>query len=334
MVTGYFLCGGKRVTPFLVLLLLVIAAAASAEVVDQVAAVVNDDVITTSELEKEAQEQYRAAVQNGRDDDILTSMEIIREKALNSIIDRKLIEQKAKEMNVEVTEEEVEQAFNQNVARSGVPKEVFLYQMHNAGVREKSYRRNLHTSLLQAKLVNIDVHSKIVITNEMVKRYYQKHYVREIDGKVYSLLQMGFSWGVDADGRERSRENALELARKIRADVLIGKDFARLARKYSDLPSAVDGGDIGDFTLGDMTKQMADTVRDLRPSEVSDIVETDDSYQFYQLAAIKNHLTEVKDSFKNVEKEIRKELHQQKLRQAYKKWIATLKANAYIKKLH
>ncbi len=330
---SFFPCRRKRRTLLLALFFLVVATAARAEVIDQVAAVVNDDVITASELEKETQEQYRAAVKNGRDD-ILTSMEIIREKTLNSIIDRKLIEQKAEEMNVEVTEAEVDQAFNDNVARSGVPKKVFLYQMQNAGVREKTYRRNLRTSLLQGKLVNIDVQSKIVITNEMVERYYQKNYVKEVDDKMYNLLQMGFSWGVDADGRERSRENALELAHKIRADVLIGKDFAKLARKYSDLPSAADGGDIGGFTLDDMAEQMADAVKDLRPSEVSKIIATDDSYQFYQLTSIKKHFTVVKDSFKNVKKEIREQLYREKLRQAYKTWIANLKANAYIKKLH
>ncbi len=317
----------------LLILFLVCQTTAQAKVVDQIAAVVNDDIITSSELEKEAKEQYKAAMQNGQSG-AAASPEIIRDKTLNSIIDRKLLEQKAKELDIQVTKEEEEQAFAENVSRSGLPRQFFLQEMNNAGFSEETYRKNLRASLLQRKLVSIDVQSKIVITEEMVKRYYQKHYVSEVDTKVYSLLQMGFTWGFDSQGRERSKEKALELARKVRADVLIGKDFAEVARKYSDLPSAADGGDIGEFTLNDMAEQMAQVVGNLRPTEVSKIIETENSYQFFQIKKMKKHLTVVKETFDNAEKEIRQQLYQEKLRQAYKEWISELKENAYIRKLH
>ncbi len=317
----------------ILLFLLFFPAVTSAKIVDQVAAVVNDDVITASELNKETKERYRAAMRQGSISDT-TSIEELRAETLDSIIDRRLIEQKARKMGITITEAEVDQAFSQQILRSGIPKDLFINGMHDAGLSEETYRRNLRASLLQNKLIGIEVQARIVITDEMIEEYYKKNYISQIDSKVYNLLQMGFSWGIDADGRERSKKNALELAKKIRADVILGKDFASLAKKYSDLPSAADGGDIGGFTLDDMAQVMATAVRELRPSEVSKIVETDDSYQFFQLTSFKNHLTVVKDDLENVEEEIRRQLYKEKLQQAYRGWITNLKESAYIKKLH
>lgn len=326
--------GTRNLLTVFTLFLLLLPPAIRAEVIDQIVAVVNNDVITMSELEKETREQYRAAVRNGGGNDVMTTMEVIREKTLNSIIDRKLLEQKAQEMNVQVSDEEIDRIFDNNVSRSGASRELFLEEMHKAGFSEKSYRQNLRASLLQGKLINLDVRSKIVVTEEMIEKRYREKYISKVDGKVYNLLQMGFVWGTDSEGRTRSRANALELAKRIRADVLVGKDFRELAQKYSDLPSAPDGGDIGSFTIDEMAEEMADVVRDLRPSEVSTIIETPDGYQFFQLVSYEKDAVIVKDSLENTREDIREELYQEKLRSSYENWIKTLKENAYIKKLH
>ncbi len=334
MYKEYSHCRREKACLSLLLFFLFFRSIANAEIVDQIAAVVNEDAITVSELEKETTERYNAAALQNGNSATASSLERLRGETLDSIIDRKLLEQRAEKMNITVTEAEVDRAFAEQVLRSGMPRELFINEMHKVGLSEKTYRQNLHASLLQGKLVNIEVQSKVVITDEMIEKYYKKNYISHIDSKIYKLRQMGFVWGVDSDGRERSREKALQLARKVRADVLIGKNFSELAKKYSDLPSAADGGDIGDFTLEDMAQTMASTVKDLRPSEVSKIIETNSSYQFYQLVSFKNHLTVVKNKLEDVREEIRKRLYQKKLRQAYNDWISGLKESAYIKKLH
>lgn len=285
-----------------------------------------------SELEAETNEQYQIAVRNGSND-IFTTMEVIREKTLNSLIDRKLLEQKAEEIRVNVSEEEINQVFENNIARSGTSREGFLSEMKKAGFSEKSYRENLRASLLQSKLLDRDIRSKIVITNEMIEKYYQEKYISVVDGKMYSLLQIGFVWGTDPEGRTRSKEDALELAHQIRANVLKGQDFKELAKNYSDLPSAVDGGDIGSFMLNEMNSQMADAVKDLSPSETSKVIETPNGYQFFQLISYEEDAVKVTKELDNIREEIREELYQERLRTAYQNWINDLKDNAYIRKL-
>ena len=59
----------------------------------------------------------------------------------------------------------------------------------------------------------------------------------------------------------------MELARK-------GEDFAKLARKYSEGPTASKGGDLGYFTHSQMAKPFADSAFSLEKGEISDLVRT------------------------------------------------------------
>ncbi len=63
-------------------------------------------------------------------------------------------------------------------------------------------------------------------------------------------------------------------ARKVLAEARRGVDFAALARKYSDDPSASKGGDLGYFSQGEMEPILEKAVFHLRKGEISNLVRT------------------------------------------------------------
>ncbi len=66
-----------------------------------------------------------------------------------------------------------------------------------------------------------------------------------------------------------------EHAEKVLAEVREGKDFAELARTYSDDPgSAAEGGRLPDFTRGTMVAAFEDAAFTLSPGDISELVET------------------------------------------------------------
>jgi peptidyl-prolyl cis-trans isomerase D len=84
--------------------------------------------------------------------------------------------------------------------------------------------------------------------------------------------------------KKAKAEEVLELARQ-------GRDFAELAREYSEGPSGPAGGDLGFFGRGAMVGPFDETVFQLAPGEISEVVETRFGYHIIRLEEIREGKT-------------------------------------------
>ncbi|MGB3224485.1 MAG: peptidylprolyl isomerase [Desulforhopalus sp.] len=307
----------------------------SAEVVDKVVAVVNNEVITLSELEEETFGLLRTITENNPQKPTLEALEEARQVALNGMIERRLIQQKAKKYNVTVTEEDIDIAYENIRKGMSLDPAEFREKLGNSGLTVESYRNKLKSQILQSRLLSYDVRSKIVVTEEMIVDYYDDNYTSNVEKGSYYLLQIGCSWNKTDDpeelklDKEQTRlriERIYDLAKK-------GQDFRVLAEKFSELPSASDGGDIGVFTLDEMAAAMRDAVSSLQPGEISEIIETPAGYQFFKLLSGEKDATVVTAAFEAVKEEIKEKIYEEKLKAAYAEWVKKLKEDAYIQRL-
>lgn len=311
----------------------------TAELVDRVVAVVNDDVITLSELEKEGEPLYRDISAKTPSASLADTLQDAREHVLDRLIEKRLVAQRAKAANLSVSDAEVDAAFEQMLTQNKVSREGFLARLKNEGVTETAYKEDLRGQILQGKLVNTDVRSKVVVTEEEILDYYDTHYTSKVSGEGYYLLQIGISW-TDPQNPDAPEEvlrvnklEAKEQAEKVLAMARDGQDFKDLARKYSSMPSAGDGGDIGVFQLDEMAPYMRDAVQSLKPGEVSDLIDTPEGYQFFKLANSQDGTIVVKTPLEEVKDQIRNTLYEERLKEAYGTWLENLKDQAYIQKL-
>ncbi len=305
------------------------------EVIDKVVAVVNDDIITLSEVEQEAEGLYRAIAQKNSGDSLLQALDKAREKTLDALIDKKLILQKAKQFHVSVSQKEIENAYEKVRARTGFDETTFKKKLKESGMTEKMYRSNLETRLLQKKLISYDVRSKVVVTEAMIVDYFDEHYTKKVKKGSFYLLQIGFTWDESGDPQKETenRQHARSTAERVHKLALTGQKFRKLARKFSSLPSASDGGDIGIFTLDEMAPAMRKAVADLEPGAISDIVEIGSSFQFFKLLSGNKDAIIVTASYEDVKEKIKQKLYEKKLKEAYSDWVKELKEKAYIRKL-
>jgi peptidyl-prolyl cis-trans isomerase SurA len=308
----------------------------AAEVVDKVVAVVNDDVITLSELEEEAAALYQSVARTNSDKPLIDALAEAREMTLDRMIDQHLIAQRARQYNVSVTEEEVESAFEGMRSKMSLSPLEFRQKLEESGLSENLYRKQLESQILQNKLLSYDVRSKIVITEDMILDYYDENYTSRVNEGHYYLLQMGFTWDTSTTDQGKQaieKQDALQRATRVVKLVESGKDFRSLAQKFSDLPSAKDGGDIGSFSLDDMAQVMRDAVAPLKPGEISKVIETPAGYQFFKVLSNEKNAIVVTASYETVKEEIKEKLYQLKLQEAYSDWVRKLKENAYIQKI-
>lgn len=307
---------------------------ATGEMVDKVVAVVNDDIITLSELEAETTDLYKTLTKSGQAENLLEAMDEARAIVLNKMIDRTLVEQKAKQFNVSVTKEEVDSAVLRTKSNMSLTAGQFKQKLAESGLTAEQYRDKLRGNILQSKILSIDVRSKIVVTDEMISDYYDQHYTSHVNEGDYYLLQLGFSWDDSSSAdRDSNKKNARKLAERIHKLALEGQDFKTLARKFSDLPSASDGGDIGVFTLDEMAPAMQRVVKDLKPGDISSVVELQSGYQFFKLLSGEDEAVVVTSSLEASKDEIREKLYEIKMKEAYQAWVKELKESAYIQKL-
>ena len=310
----------------------------AAQLVDRVVAVVNDEVITMSEVNDEGKGYFKKINEQAPPAQVEDALSRARQEILGNLIDKKLIGQVAAKQGVSVSEAELQAATDQMLNKNNITLEMLKTQLGQMGMSFDAYLDTLRNQLLQTKLVNYEVRSKIIITENMILDYYDTNYTKHISGGGYYLMQMGFLWGKTdqkstASGQSTSKEEAKKRAERVHALATNGQDFRSLAQKFSDLPSAADGGDLGLFQEDEMAPYMQDAVLDLSPGEISKIVETPSGYQFFKLLSSRDGQIVVQASFESVKEEIRTKLYDKQLKGQFEEWVKDIKEQAYIKRL-
>ncbi len=335
----------KRFAHFLILPAIILlittlnAQCLAAQLVDRVVAIVNDDVITMSEVNEAGKGYFRKITDNAPPSQLEDALRRARSEVLNTLIDKRLIALEAAKQGVTISEGEVQAAAERMMASNNMTREMLDAQLGQMGMSYDSYLDTLRNQILQSKLVNYEIRSRLIITDDMILDYYDANYTKHISSGGYYLMQMGFVWGQKTGDTDSSpvqyadKMDAKKRAERVRKLLVNGQDFRMLAEKFSDLPSAVDGGDLGVFQKNEMADYMKAAVLPLSPGEVSEIVETPSGYQFFKLLSSQDGQIVVQASFASVKDVIREKLYDQQLKEQFDKWVSRIKTDAYIKRL-
>ncbi|PTL84376.1 peptidylprolyl isomerase [Vitiosangium sp. GDMCC 1.1324] len=318
----------KKLIGTMVAALLLSGAVARAEQVDRVAAVVNRDIIALSEVEKRAAPEL-SRLNGAVQDPQKRSEERARllKGALDNLIGEKLMEEQIKELGLSVTDAEVDAAVadvkRQNNATDDAQFERLLA---GEGFTIASYKDFLRKQMSRMKLVQLKVTPKVKVSEEDLKSAYTQYTKMESgDAEVHArhiLVQ------VDPKAKpeqvEAARKKALALAEEARKP---GVDFAELAKKKSEGPSASDGGDLGFFRRGVMVPAFEKVAFTLKEGEVSEPVRT--QFGWHVLKVEEKRAVDV-PPFDQVKGELENRLKMQKTEKYVEQYVQELRQKASI----
>ena len=305
-----------------------------ADVVDRSVAIVNEDTITLSEVNELGKSYFQKITEEAPANQLSEALQQARTTVIDKLIEKKLLLQEAKKLNIRVSDEDVESALQRILANNKTTVEQFRKEIGTMGLTEKQYREDLREQILSSKLINYEIRSKVVISEDKIKSYYDNTQFTEKvnESGEYYILQIGCLWGaLDRNGTTPTKAEARAKAEKIRNLAMKGDDFKALAKQYSDLPSAADGGDLGVFRKDEMAAYIRDAVVTLHPGDVSQIVETENGYQFFKLLPSQGEKIVTKPPYGSVKEEIREKLSQQAMELRFKEWMKNIRDKAYIK---
>lgn len=294
-------------------------------VTNAIVAVVNDDIITLHDVNREAQPAIKDAEKKGVLDDAARSK--IRRTVLDRLVEKKLTEQKIRELGIRVSEEEIRQAIDDVRKQNNIPsQEALETALAGQGLSFDQYRAQLQEQIEKLKLISMEVRAKIQVGETEMREYYAANRAKYTEEDSFRARHIFFKTGEKATPAEVKRSKATALA--VLADAKAGKDFAELAKKFSEDPAArKDGGDLGSFKKGDMQPELEKTILALKPGEVSDLVTTPIGFHIIRLEA---RVAGTTKPFESVKAEIEEALYRKKSEERFNQWAKDLRGKASV----
>ena len=311
---------------------------------------VNDKPVTQAQYNEAYKEEVQIA-QNGQFEEFLKDPNsimslMLKDRLVNELILKALVEQEIEKRNIQVTKEEVEARRAEIIEKIGSKEKVKELLKAN-GVSSKRFEEDIAKELKVEKLIlstgNANVSDKEVLAfyNQNKAKFNYPERVRAshilievnpaaIKQEIISQDKKGTLTSEEINKKTQDIiDSKMNLAKEVRAKAAQNpENFAALAKQYSDdKTSAERGGDLGMFDRKTMVKPFSDAAFRLKPGTVSEVVVTD----------FGNHIILVTDKaaagmqpYEKVKDEIAVYLLQKKKLEALNKLVAGLKATAKI----
>jgi peptidyl-prolyl cis-trans isomerase SurA len=302
------------------------AAGASAETANRLVAVVNDDVITLHELHKKMREV------TGIDPGTLRERsrkqyDEARRVILQRLIEDRIALEKIREIGIVVKDEEVDDAIERIKRDNHWSRSELEAMLKDKGLTWEEYRENVREDLQRHKLVNFEVKSRIIIRDEQIEAFYEKHRDRfqrqpGVELATIFLLRKNPREGEAAD----LEREAASLIQQIQE----GSSFEELARKHSDGPGAEEGGYLGRFDPNQLEPEIRTVIEQTPEGGVSDPIVKPNGVQIIKVLEKGGTglmpLEKVRDAIYRI-------LLRQEIDRRYAEWIEELKERTYTKVL-
>jgi len=299
--------------------------AARARVVERVAAVVGDSIVLASEVEERVAPLMADVNRIPDADKRAARAAALRREVLDRLIDDELILQQATELKLSISNEQVDSSIEEIKRQNNLTDDQLREALRGQGMTMTAYRADLKRQLLRFRVLNIAVGSRVNISDDEVRSYYDRHMkdgsnVQVRASHVFIAIPEGADAGVVAEKQA--------LAQKILERANAGEDFAKLAREASDdAATRADGGDLGYFGKDMLPKAIEELVFSMKVGEIRGPIRADRGFHVIKL--VDRKLKDPKP-FDEVKDDIRMQLRQKDMERQTKIYLAELRKKTLV----
>ncbi len=274
-----------------ILCLLLPVAGFSQELIDKIVAVVDEEPILMSDIDNALDEEiYLMQMRGEAVPQDSASLDSLRKDVLERMIDRKVVVVKAKDMGIEVTRTDVEDALDrwiEDMTKAAGSKEAFMNELRRQGMTLKDlklrYRKDIEEQLLVDRLMR-QKFGNIEVSESDITRFYQNKFdsIPELPAVV------GLSHIIIVPRVDSKREaEAIKRIESAHERITAGESFETVAKDVSDdALTRNNGGLIGMVSLADLREEIANIARDLGRGEVSTPVRTRYGFEIVKVDTI------------------------------------------------
>lgn len=252
--------------------------------INEIVARVNNDIITKADYDnalRDFREQLAREMTGKTEAQVNAEFERMKPTILDFMIENLLLEQKAKELNLDV-EAEVNQRMKEIATENGLPNVLaFENELKKQGIDPESARGQIRKQLQQQYVIQREVLSPIFqrLNDKDKREFYERNKDKITTPGEVTISEIFLPLeGQTADVVDQR-------AKRLVAELRAGKSFADAATEYSPASRAsrAQKGKLGTFKQGELKEDITAAISSLKPGEVTEPIRLQDGFQIIRL---------------------------------------------------
>jgi peptidyl-prolyl cis-trans isomerase SurA len=232
---------------------------------DYIAAVVNQELVTAVEID---QRIARIRAEAERSKQRVPPPEALRRHVLESLIDERVVITYARESGVRVDDAELDRAMTSIAAQNKISVQELRERLKREGTDYARFRADVRDQILIERVREREVQSRIRVSDEEIEAWLaQQRGPAAAAAAEYDIAQILVT--VPENAAETLLAERRSRAEAALARVRGGEPFEAVAREMSEDANRERGGSIGLRPADRLPEVFLETVRDLKPGDVS-----------------------------------------------------------------
>jgi len=254
---------------FLLTTLVLIPNIAIAQRSDSIASVVNSDVITYTDL----YDRIDLVIKSSKMPNTKEFKERLLPQVLTALITEQIQLQKADELNLPVTQEEIDKGFANLAGQNNLTADQFKKILRSQHVNIATLETQIKSQLVWGKVIQTEIRPRVRLTDSDINDEIERLKLREGQEEFF-VAEIFLPVGKNANESE-IRKGANDLSKQLTADI---RKFPAAARQFSQSATSANGGIIGWITPDQLESDLALSLKNLQAGGLSTPIKTDDGY--------------------------------------------------------
>lgn len=285
---------------------------------DKIVAIVNREPITLSQLNKEI-ERYKQHLAQAQQP--LPSTTTIRKEMLENLIGKSLQMQMCQAKGIKVEDTELNQAIDRIAKANNFSLIQLKEALQQTGLTFEEYQAQMKDQLLLQKLQQQEVAKNVSLMPEDVAKFMRENKDKFNQYNAFHLIDLALPANENAakEQVEKVKKQAIQLAKDLQ-----GREVDDVLKNY---PTA-EKNDFGWRTMAEVPSLFQAKVASMKINSLSGPIQAPNGFHILKLIEAKG------ENVKPTEVQIKNVVFQQKMAEATKEWVQTLRKEAYIEIPH
>ncbi|PIR31635.1 MAG: hypothetical protein COV36_07690 [Alphaproteobacteria bacterium CG11_big_fil_rev_8_21_14_0_20_44_7] len=196
----------------------------------------------------------------------------IQPQAIQSLINDKLQIAEAQNLGLEISEEDIDNAYASLEKQNKLPEGGLTKLLQMNQIPPSTMREQLRAELSWLKIKGGKIRSRVSIGEEEIDDYIN---ASNINTTREEYLMYEIVLPVDMTAEEQAIK---ELAEKLKSEIENGKDFAAIAKQFSESPTAASGGEVGWLNTNQVPSEILGAMKKLKKGELSEPIRSIEGY--------------------------------------------------------